>query len=69
MSVKGIYLFGIKIIAIYLNVSKSWKQNTKISNIPKDQWNFVHFFALAFKSGWIKKIKALYCVKYVAPNY
>ena len=46
-----------------LKVSKSEKQNTKFSHSPKNQWNFVQFFALASKSGWIKKLKALYCPK------
>ena len=40
-----------------LKVSKSRKQNTKFSHTPKNQQNFVHFFALASKSGWIKKKK------------
>ena len=46
-----------------IKVSKSRKQNTKISNTPKNQRNFVHFFALVSKSGSIKKIKALYGVR------
>ena len=47
----------------FLKVSKCRKQNTKFSHPPKNQRNSVHFFALASKSGWIKKWKALYCVK------
>ena len=46
-----------------LKVSKSRKQNTKFSHNPKNQQNFVHFFALVSKSGSIKKIKALYGVR------
>ena len=46
-----------------LKVSKYRKQNTKFSHPPKNQRNFVHFFASASKSGWIKKLKALYRVK------
>ena len=38
-------------IATKLKVSKSQKQNTKFSHTPKNQRNFVHFLALAFKSG------------------
>ena len=38
-----------------LKISKSQKQNTKISNTPKNQRNFVHFFALVSKSGSLKK--------------
>ena len=41
-----------------LKVSKSRKQNTKFSHTPKNQRNIVHFFALASKSGCIKKIKS-----------
>ena len=44
-------------------VSKSQKQNTKFFHPPKNQRNLVHFFAQASKSGWIKKLKALYCLK------
>ena len=47
----------------YLNVSKFQKQTTKFSHPPKNQRNFVHFFALVSKSGQIEKLKALYCVK------
>ena len=32
--------------------------------MPPNNSEFSHFFALASKSGWIKKIKVLYCVKY-----
>jgi hypothetical protein len=46
-----------------LKVIKYRKQNTKFSHPPKNQQNFVHFFAQTSKSGWIKKIKALYCFK------
>ena len=46
-----------------LKVSKSRKQNTKFAHTPKNQQNFVHFFALISKSGWIKKTKPLYCFK------
>jgi hypothetical protein len=35
----------------FLTASKSQKQNTKFSHTPKNQQNFVHFFALASKSG------------------
>ena len=37
----------------YVKVSKSRKQNTKFSHTPKNQRNFVHFFALASKK-WLK---------------
>ena len=40
-----------------LKVSKYRKQNTKFSHPPKNQRNFVHFFAQSSKSGWIKKKK------------
>ena len=46
------------ILIIQLKVSKYRKQNIKFSHPPKNQQNFVHFFALASKSGWIKKLKA-----------
>ena len=46
-----------------LKFSKSQKQNIKFSHTPKQQRNFIHSFALASKSGWIKKVKAFYCVK------
>jgi hypothetical protein len=39
--------------------SKSRKQNTKFSHTPKNQQNFVHFFALASKKWLKQKIKAL----------
>ena len=43
----------------YKKVSKSQKQNTKFSHTPKNQQNFVHFFALTSKR-WLKQtIKAL----------
>jgi hypothetical protein len=42
-----------------LKVSKSRKQNTKFSHTPKNQRNFVHFFALASKKWLKQKIKAL----------
>ena len=41
-----------------LKVSKSRKKNTKFSNtyiLPKNQRNFVHFFALASRGGLIEK--------------
>ena len=48
-----------KTLGVPLKVSKSRKQNTKISNTPKNQRNFVHSFALASKK-WLKtKIIAL----------
>ena len=50
-----------KSFRVGLKVSKSQKENTKFSHAPKNQQNFVHFFALASKSGWIKKVKALLC--------
>ena len=46
-----------------LKVNKSRKQNTKFAHPQKNQQNFVHFFALASKSGAIKKIKALYWIR------
>ena len=42
-----------------LKVSKYQKQNTKFSHPPKNQRNFVHFFALASKKWLKQKIKAL----------
>ena len=45
--------------AFLLKVSKSWKQNTKFSNTPKNQQKSVHFFALASKKWLKQKIKAL----------
>ena len=42
-----------------LEVIKSQKQNTKISHSPKNQRNFVHFFALASKKLLKQKIVAL----------
>ena len=42
-----------------LNVNKSRKQNTKFAHPPKNQRNFIHFFALAFKKWSKQKIKAL----------
>ena len=47
----------LKVSKCSLKVSKSQKQNTKFSHTPKNQQNFVHSFALASKSGWIKKKK------------
>ena len=47
----------------YLKVSKCQKQTSKFSHPPKNQRNFVHFFALVSKSGQIEKLKALYCSK------
>ena len=41
-----------------LKVSKYRKQNTKLSHPPKNQRNFVHFFALASKKWLKQKIKA-----------
>ena len=38
-------------IGTLVKVSKYQKQNTKFSHPPKNQRNFVHFFALASKSG------------------
>ena len=38
---------------LFVKVSKSRKQNTKFSNTPKNQQNFVHFFPLASKK-WLK---------------
>ena len=35
-----------------LKVSKSRKQNTKLSHTPKNQRNFSHFSALASKKSW-----------------
>ena len=40
-----------------LKVSKSQKQNTKFGHTPKNQRNFVHFFALASKKWLKQKIK------------
>ena len=45
--------------AINLKVSKSQKQNTKFAHTPKNQRNFVHFFALASKKWLKQKIKAI----------
>ena len=43
-----------------LKVSKSQKQNVKFSHNPKKTNDFfLHFFALASKRGWNKKIKSL----------
>ena len=42
-----------------LKVSKSQKQNTKFGHIPKNQQNFVYFFALASKKWLKQKIKAI----------
>ena len=42
-----------------VKVSKSRKQNTKFSHTPKNQRNFVHFFALTSKKWLKQKIKAL----------
>ena len=42
-----------------LKVSKYRKQNTKFYHPPKNQQNFVHFFALASKKWLKQKIKAL----------
>ena len=44
---------------IHLKVSKFRKQNTKFSHPPKNQRNFVHFFALDSKKRKKQKIKAL----------
>ena len=44
---------------IIVKVSKYRKQNTKFSRPPKNQRNFVHFFALAFKKWSKQKTKAL----------
>ena len=44
---------------VLLKVSKYRKQNTKFSYPPKNQQNFVHFFALASKKWLKQKIKAL----------
>jgi hypothetical protein len=46
-----------------LKVSKSRKQIVLSSHTPKNQQKISHFSALAFKSGRIKKIKVVYCVK------
>ena len=46
-----------------VKVSKSQKQIILSSHTPKNQQKFSHFFALAPKSGRIKKIKVVYCVK------
>ena len=46
-----------------LKVSKSRKQIILSFHTPKNQRNFPHFFALASKSGQIKKIKVSNCVK------
>ena len=43
----------------YLKVNKSQKQNTKFAHTPKNQRNFVHFFALASKKWLKQKIKAI----------
>ena len=52
-------LDGLKIANLHLKVNKSQKQNNKFSHTPKNQRNFVHFFALASKK-WLKpKIIAL----------
>ena len=37
---------------------KSWKQNIKFNHTPKNQQNFVHFFALASKKWLEQKINA-----------
>ena len=65
LKIKALYgvSFKIKVSNYYLKVSKSRKQNTKFAHTPKNQRNFVHFFALVSKSGSIKKIKALYGVR------
>ena len=58
-------LLTIEIVLFFLvKISKYRKQNTMFSHPPKNQRNFVHFFPLASKSGWIKKLKALYRVKW-----
>ena len=44
---------------VVLKVSKYRKQNTKFSHPPKNQRNFVHFFALALKKWSKQKIIAL----------
>ena len=48
---------------IVLKVSKSRKQIILSSHTPKKQQKNSHFFALASKSGRIKKIKVFYCVQ------
>ena len=57
-------IFQKNMILWYVSQSKdckSKKQNTKFSHITKNQRNFVHSFALASKSGWIKKERHLLC--------
>ena len=48
-----------------LKVSKYQKQIILSSHTSKNQWNFSHFFALASKSGRIKKIKVLNCCNFI----
>ena len=43
------------ILTVSLKVSKSRKLNTKFSNTPKNQRNFVQFFALVSKGQLISK--------------
>ena len=52
------------ILRLFLKVSKYQKQNTKFYHPPKNQQNFVHFFALASKKWFKQKIKALDYLNY-----
>jgi hypothetical protein len=54
-----LYALSTIVFKGYKKVSKSQKQNTKFSHTPKNQRNFLHFFALASKKWFKQKIKAL----------
>ena len=59
--IKDLWIYGrnTQIVKYILKVSKYRKQNTKFSHPPKNQRNFVHFFALASKKWLKQKIKVL----------
>ena len=60
LSISGLKSRVLKLLFLYeLKVSKFRKQNTKFSHPPKNQRNFVHFFALDPKKWLKQKIKAL----------
>ena len=50
--------FSLVFLRDLLKFSKYRKQNTKFYHPPKNQQNFVHFFALASKKWLKQKIKA-----------
>ena len=52
------FFFSKRLIGWDLKVSKNRKQNTNFYHPPKNQRNFVHFFALASKKWLKQKIKA-----------